>query len=120
MEPCTVISLPKDATSKTTSQTLRDFAVRDDVWSPDFLSSTVLQSASADSEKSLDQDIIRLLEERGTQHIYYHKATETAELPQGPYFLRNGSLLESYRLYADTAGAFVVATVPADSEGTYV
>ncbi|KAK0609894.1 amidase signature domain-containing protein [Bombardia bombarda] len=53
-----------------------------------------------------------------TIHVV-HLPTEAFHLSQGPYFLYTGRLHHVYRLYPDTAGAFVVATVPADNNGTF-
>lgn len=47
--------------------------------------------------------------------LFYNGAAE-AQLPQGPYFLHYGQLYQAYRLYPDTADAFIVATVPDDSD----
>ncbi|PKK51861.1 hypothetical protein CI102_5878 [Trichoderma harzianum] len=37
--------------------------------------------------------------------------------PSGPYFVHHGQLYQAYRLYPDTADAFIVATVPDDGDG---
>jgi len=43
-------------------------------------------------------------------------SNDSPPAPQGPYFLQHGQLHYAYRLYPDTVGAFVVATVPADDD----
>jgi Amidase len=98
-----------------------EFAMVDDVWSPDFMSSVVIQTSDATYE--LTQEDERPFRDRGVQTIYVHHVdanNSQGALPRGPYFLHAGRLHRAYRLYPDTAGAFVVATVPADESGTYV
>lgn len=84
------------------------------MWSPEFLSSVILQTADTEGQASA---VVALLRARGNQNVYFYQP-EGKTLPDGPYFLNNGTLYPTYRLYADTAGAFVVGTVPADDNGT--
>ncbi|KAK4183592.1 putative amidotransferase subunit A [Podospora australis] len=67
-------------------------------------------SALIDRFKSAISQIAR------TKNIHLvHIEQPESSLSQGPYFLHCGSLQQAYRLYPDTAGAFVVATVPVEN-----
>ncbi|KAK0732130.1 amidase signature domain-containing protein [Lasiosphaeris hirsuta] len=95
---------------------LTRFAADDDVWSSSFLASVVIQSNISDG-CSLPADVEQHLTQQGTSNIFFALADpENPGLPEGPYFLNHGSLHQAYRLYPDTSGAFIVATVPEPSQ----
>lgn len=122
-EPCTILAL---GSAIPTSQELEDvldgFNVVDDVWSLEFLTSVVIQTTLPKTSTHLI-DKLSLVTSRiahvQTVHIV-HVNSGSSQLPQGPYFLHQGKLHQAYRLYPDTAGAFVIAVVPADDNGRYV
>lgn len=95
---------------------LDDFKTKDDVWSRDFIQSIIVQTAEFDRKLTEDEkDILRSL---GASDIHlFYNGVPAAQLPQGPYFLHYGLLHQAYRLYPDTADAFIVSTVPDDGDG---
>lgn len=93
-----------------------DFRAKDDVWSQDFIATIIVQTTEIGRTLTADEgDILRSLGANNI-HIFYNGVAE-AQLPQGPYFLHCGHLHQAYRLYPDTADAFIVATVPDDGDG---
>ena len=98
---------------------LVQFDALDDVWCFDFMSSVIIQTG--DKDFNLTPDAKDLLRDRGVRNICVrYTPGHVSKLPQGPYFLHHGEIYEAYRLYPDHAGAFVVATVPADNGGAQV
>lgn len=96
--------------------TLDDFKTKDDVWSRDFIGSIIVQTTEVDRKLTEDdKDILRSL--GASDILLFYNGVLEAQLPQGPYFLRHGQLHQAYRLYPDTAGAFIVSTVPDDGDG---
>lgn len=95
---------------------LDDFRAKDDVWSRDFIGSIIVQTTDVDRE--LTGEEIKILRSLGASDIrLFPNGVLDAQLPQGPYFLHHGQLHQAYRLYPDTAGAFIVSTVPDDGDG---
>lgn len=95
---------------------LDDFRTKDDVWSRDFIGTIIVQTTEIDLQLTEnDKNILRSLGANDIR-LFYNSAAEV-KLPQGPYFLHHGQLYEAYRLYPDTADAFIVATVPDDGDG---
>lgn len=95
---------------------LGDFRTKDDVWSRDFIGTIIVQTTEIDLELTEnDQDILRSFGANDIR-LFYNSVPET-QLPQGPYFLHHGQLYQAYRLYPDTADAFIVATVPDVGDG---
>lgn len=95
---------------------LGDFKTKDDVWSRDFIGTIIVQTTETDFKLTEnDKDILRSLGANDI-HLLYNGAAEV-QLPQGPYFLHHGQLYQAYRLYPDTADAFIVATIPDEGDG---
>lgn len=115
-EPCTVLSVKDEfPTTDEIQSMLRNFDEKDDVWSFEFVQCIVVQMT--ESDRSLTSDEMKRLRELGANTIRsFHTSAQKAELPQGPYFIHYGHIHQAYRLYPDTAGAFVVSTVPDDSD----
>ncbi|QYT05271.1 Amidase domain-containing protein [Trichoderma simmonsii] len=116
-EACTILTIdchfPNAAELKTI---LDDFRTKDDVWSRDFIGTIIVQTTDIDLKLTEnDKDILRSLGANDI-HLFYNGAAEV-QLPQGPYFLHHRQLYQAYRLYPDTADAFMVATVPDDGDG---
>lgn len=113
-EPCTVLTLTcEEIEEHELARVFAEFNIQDDVWSSEFLSSLIIQTTH---QCSLSQDVRAFLQDHGVGNLFFVQSTTTAhEIAQGPYFLNSGRLHQAYRLYPDTAGAFVVATVPNDS-----
>lgn len=116
-EPCTLLTVNGSfPTADQLRTTFQSFAALDDVWSSDFLQSVIIQIA--DGERSLTRDEKTVLKGFGAQDVYvFHRGTDMTPLPEGPYFLDHGRIHEAYRLFPDTSGAFVVATVPTEDDG---
>jgi len=75
----------------------------------------VNNEAMMDDLRSKIQARVEDLKDVNAVHIILQ---ESNKLPPGPYFINNGRVHHAYRLYPDTSGAFVVATVP-DSSGSF-
>jgi hypothetical protein len=107
-------------TSDDVQHTLHGFGLADDVWSTEFMSPLVIQTTLPELNSAWITGLEHALSQMAhVQDVHVaHLTSSSAQLPQGPYFLQNGRLHHAYRLYPDTAGAFVVATVPADDDGT--
>lgn len=97
-------------------KTFAEFAVQDDVWSSTFAGTLVLLVTG--SAQLPSQDKIDELRKLGVNHVYTMLSTaDEPRLPHGPYFLQHGKLQQVYRLYPDTADAFIVSTVPDHEDG---
>ncbi|KAK3941866.1 putative amidotransferase subunit A [Diplogelasinospora grovesii] len=121
-EPCTVVTVQDSApTSDNIQHTLHGFGLVYDVWSTEFLTSLVVQTTWPELNTTWNSELQHALSRIAhVQAIHVVQITSSSSrLPQGPYFLQNGRLHHAYRLYPDTAGAFVVATVPADDNSTF-
>ena len=100
-------------------EAIRRFERTDDVWSKAFLSNIVLQFSDAElfEQFSLQPDLEMLLKDWGNRQLYFTRVTDNVSgPPEGPYFLKDTRLHAAYRLYPDTAGAFVVSTVPSGDD----
>ncbi|VUC36601.1 unnamed protein product [Clonostachys rosea] len=88
------------------------FASVDDVYSPAFAETIVLQS-----DLCLGfQDIVDQFQDLGRFHSVYHidPTTPSNTLPSGPYFLHRGSIHQAYRLYDDDLDSFLFGVIPED------
>jgi hypothetical protein len=93
---------------------LDSFAKNDDVFQPDFAEEgiLILQCLRKTSNSGAGEEA----------QFYVRQASETIqletssqEIPEGPYFLRDSSLYQAWRLYEDHLSAFVTTVVPSDS-----
>ncbi|KAL7901886.1 amidase signature domain-containing protein [Trichoderma sp. SZMC 28014] len=116
-EACTMLTIGSQFPSTAELRDiLDDFRAKDDVWSRDFIGSIIVQTTDVDRE--LTGEEIKILRSLGASDIrLFPNGVLDAQLPQGPYFLHHGQLHQAYRLYPDTAGAFIVSTVPDDGDG---
>lgn len=95
---------------------LDDFKTKDDVWSREFIGTIIIQTAEID--RKVPEDEKDILHSLGASDIrLFSNGGPGAQIPQGPYFLHHGQLHQAYRLYPDTADAFIVSTVPDDGDG---
>ncbi|KAL7914159.1 amidase signature domain-containing protein [Trichoderma velutinum] len=116
-EACTMLTIDGQFPNMSELQAiLDDFRIKDDVWSRDFIETIIVRTTEIDFELTEnDKNILRSL---GVNDIQlFHSGVAEVQLPQGPYFLHHGQLFQAYRLYPDTADAFIVATVPDDGDG---
>jgi hypothetical protein len=108
-------------TQESILQHVKRFAEIDDVFSPDFLSPTIIvQWGNASSSENLDP--IRLnklhscLSWDVQKVIYLHSFADGTTLPSGPYFLNRGRLCEAWKLYPDELASFQTTVVSDPSE----
>ncbi|UKZ65400.1 uncharacterized protein TrAtP1_006593 [Trichoderma atroviride] len=116
-EACTMLTIDGQFPSTGELQgILDDFRAKDDVWSREFTGAIIVQTT--DIERKLTGEEKDTLRSLGACNIGFLYSSELeAQLPQGPYFLHHGQLHQVYRLYPDTADAFIVSTVPDDGDG---
>ena len=127
LQPCTVLhaSSTEAIDASTIAATFERFASTDDVWSPAFLETLVIQVTHTVVSAPRPQPADLLA---GLQHLQYavgqlhvlHRDQEGESCREGPYFLHGGRLHAAYRLYPDTHDAFVTAIVPANETGRYI
>lgn len=89
----------------------------DDVWSELYLSHVIFQS---ERPVELEDEAKAFLLSLGTSTIHVLLDEEDDPIPEGPYFLASGQIHFAYRLYPDTHGAFMVATVESTQPLRYV
>lgn len=104
--PCTVITKALDSpvTSEFLQETIDRFSALDDVWSAAFLESVIFVGSK---DLSLTDGALHLARTYDVKNVY----TSTESQEDGPYLLSHGSLHKIYRLYADTAEAFITSTI---------
>uniref|UniRef100_A0A0B7JQF9 Amidase domain-containing protein n=1 Tax=Bionectria ochroleuca TaxID=29856 RepID=A0A0B7JQF9_BIOOC len=118
VQACTVLTINGQAieTAGAIQAIFDDFEIQDDVWSTEFSQYAIIQIVGNDrAVLAKTHESLRL---RGVKVV--HSAilpSDSAPLPQGPYFLHHGHLHQAYRLYPDHAGAFIVSTVPDGNDG---
>lgn len=86
----------------------------DDVWSTDFAHNVIIQSSENFHAPPKSRIIVDGL---GVVNLHLMPIRADAKLPPGPYFVHYGHLHKAYRLYADSADAFMVSTIPDDDDG---
>ncbi|KAK3377120.1 putative glutamyl-tRNA amidotransferase subunit A [Lasiosphaeria ovina] len=123
-EPCTLLTLESSVEASNNIQsnmfetTLNEFDLVDDVWSAGFLHTLVVQTSNPTllNPTEIQNTLFRI---PGVKAVHIVQVSGTSLLHQGPYFLHHGHLHHAYRLYPDTVGAFIVATVPASDNNTF-
>ncbi|KAF2489454.1 putative glutamyl-tRNA amidotransferase subunit A [Lophium mytilinum] len=118
-EPSTLFQVAngRQLTSTWLREEISRFSLIDDVWSKSFLKNIVFEYF--DEEPAIHQDIKQLCDEWGTRRVYSVRQHNADMHHEGPYFLHAGRLHPAYRLYPDTAGAFMVGTVPSEKPFTF-
>lgn len=99
-----VRNITSPVTPEFLQMTIDRFEQEDDVWSRDFLESVIFVALTV---TELADDVLHLAKAKGVKNIY----TSTDSPREGPYWLSRGSLNQVYRLYPDTAEAFIVSTI---------
>jgi hypothetical protein len=114
-EPATVFRLPSKGrlTESWLNDEVSKFSRSDDVWSKEFLANVILIISG--DETIVREDVHRLCKQWGTLQTYVFARKDMDALGEGPYFLHSGKLHPAYRLYPDTAGAFMVGTIPSEN-----
>ena len=101
--PVTVIDYSKDR-QKSIESKVRSFARDDDVFSTHFLCSVILTTHSL----SILAEDENYLKSNGCSKCY---ANLENRIPEGPYFMKGGSIHQIWRLYPDTNEAFCLPLV---------
>ncbi|CAG9984813.1 unnamed protein product [Clonostachys byssicola] len=118
VQACTVLTINGQAieTAGAIQAIFNDFKTQDDVWSTAFSQYAIIQIIGNDhAALAKSHESLRL---RGVKVVHsVILPSDSAPLPQGPYFLHHGHLHLAYRLYPDHAGAFIVSTVPDGNDG---
>ena len=117
-EPCTILTVADTfPTAEQLQALISGFDDIDDVWTPEFIPTIIVQLTEPDTQLSQhDRDALYSLGARSI-HVFHNTASNTRPIPSGPYFLHHGRLYLAYRLYPDTVGAFISSTVPAGEDG---
>lgn len=82
------------------------FLTTDDVWSQHFAHDIVLASASLD-RAAVAEEAARVKNSLGIRNLYLASQV----LSEVPYAIIQGQLRQVYRLYPDTADAFIASTI---------
>ena len=88
------------------------------MWTEAFLGIAIFEYADEDS--IAEEEIRELRGQFGILNVYFAHREDAAAHREGPYFVHMGKVYPAYRLYPDTAEAFMVGTVPADKLFRYV
>ena len=92
------------------SHTIQHFKVVDDVFSPLFQSTLVIQVPESQVH---DLNINDSGLKSGFPHILLSSFEAAADaLPSGPYFVNQGHIHQAWRLYEDILDAFIIPVVP--------
>lgn len=108
-------------TQESMLQHIKHFAEIDDVFSPDFLSPTIIvQWGNASSSETLDPFRLNKLRSCLSWDIQkvvrLHLFADGTTLPSGPYFLYRGRVYEAWKLYADELASFQTTVVSDPSD----
>ncbi|CAG7975139.1 unnamed protein product [Penicillium salamii] len=108
--PCTVIRVSNPQITEQDLLAIHKKLSQDDVWIQSFLSSLILISDQPHQAVQLSKAVQQILENWSSQ-VLLSDSSGLLDLPSGPYYFNNGNLHEVYRLYHDTAEAFISATI---------
>ena len=111
-KPVVVLSIgPADVDQDSVAGRLRSFTNADDVYSPEFGKTLILQNADERlNERFLKQ--LRCSELFDDIILLSSDSCCTEELPAGPYFLRDNKIYQVWRLYCDELDSFMVTLIP--------
>lgn len=108
--PVTVIDYGEDRRrSHSIESAVRKFSARDDVFSTQFLWSVVLnRNETASTGLSILAEDKDYLKSVGCSVCYTNAISGCVEkkIPEGPYFMKKGTIYRIWRLYPDTHDAF--------------
>ena len=92
--------------------TLKSYLTSDDVFSIALFLGAIFTRSLTAGYVNIGPDVLELLESMGNLWgvIHYVNSAASGPLP-GPYLVVKGRLFEIFRLYDDTHGAFMSATV---------
>ena len=104
-------------TEHSIAQTIRDFKATDDVFSSDFLSSTIIvqteKASRLDNSEMIQLPRLRALVAWDVKTILpLPLFADGSFLPSGPYFLFHGQIYEAWKLYADELSSFQTTVIP--------
>lgn len=94
---------------------LDKFQNSDDVYTPEFVEKAafILLYETANPPRS-NQELSDYLKNRSPGSLIFQKKTEDVEWHEGPYFLTNQELHQSWRVYPDNLNAFTSTVIPDD------
>lgn len=114
--PCTVIRVPNVQITPDDLIEIRRMLSQDDVWSNGFLQYLIFLPQTAHQTVQINTAAQQKLDTWGSQ-VLSAGNLGTLDLQQpGPYFCNAGQLHKVYRLYPDTAGAFMSATIQSPND----
>ena len=93
-------------------QLIESFQRIDDVFTDHFQELLVLQAPVGHSVEELVSKLKAYPHFKGVFQSQLESHNDA--LPSGPYFLRNNSIHQAWRLYEDNLDAFIIPTVPTD------
>lgn len=93
---------------------LEEFQNSDDVFTPEFAEKAALILLyETGNPPQPSQELSDYLKDR-SNNLIFQKKTEDAEWHEGPYFLTNQELHQSWRVYPDNLNAFISTVIPDD------
>ncbi|KAM0463187.1 hypothetical protein ACHAPV_003314 [Trichoderma viride] len=113
--PCTVIRLSSPYVTSEDLVEVRERFSQDDVWTTEFLPTLIFHSQNTHQTVQFSAAAHKTLESWGSQAISID-VSKDLDAPSGPYYCNGVQLHEVYRLYPDTAGAFISATIQSPSD----
>ncbi|KAK7981653.1 amidase domain-containing protein [Apiospora saccharicola] len=126
------VSLDPDSSQDTTDIEIKDFisrAITDDVLFDAFLTETVIFQGAAKHieqfQRLLAKNPLNVTNKSGHAEKWVPKTfipvdPLTDPIPSGPYFIGQGlRLYQAWRLYPDTHGSFVSASIPTENDLTF-
>ncbi|KAL7924435.1 amidase signature domain-containing protein [Trichoderma austrokoningii] len=113
--PCTVIRISNPYITQEDLAEVRDRFSQDDVWTTEFLPTLIIHSQNTHETVQFSAAAQKILEAWGSPAISI-EVSDNLDAPSGPYYCNGAQLHEVYRLYPDTAGAFISATIQSPTD----
>ncbi|KAK2592573.1 hypothetical protein QQS21_009718 [Conoideocrella luteorostrata] len=114
--PCSVIRVSGPRlTPEHLIKTRQNFS-QDDVWTSEFLHNIIFQSQGSHQAVQISTAAQKTLNNWGSRILSVAGTEGSDSPPPGPYFCNAGQLHEVYRLYTDTAEAFMSATIQSSDD----
>ena len=118
VQPATVVCAGTRLSRELLEDKFAQFEQKDDVFQTGFYQhgKIIVQMRADVASCSIPPNLADLLKMHNSELIIVFV---TDPIPEGPYFLRNGSLHQAWRLYEDKLSKFDSAVVPADDCGNF-
>ena len=104
----------EDPTAKTIEKGIDHFRKIDDVFSSTFLEAVIILTAVY--RGNIDDELRSFMSSRGCKAIFILPLEQAGFLNEGPYFYNSRGLFPAWRLYSDVQEAFVLSTIPSQSD----